>query len=69
MKTPLLLIHSELDCVFPIEQAEQLFIGLKKLKRIVEFVSFPGESHGIKGPKHVVERLQHIVRWFDRYLT
>ena len=68
MKTPLLLIHSELDWVCPIEQAEMLFIALKKLNRVVEFVSFPGEGHGIKGPKHIVERQQHIVRWFDRYL-
>ena len=68
MKTPLLLIHSELDWVCPIEQAEMLFIALKKLNRVVEFISFPGEGHGIKGPKHIVERQQHIVRWFDRYL-
>ena len=68
MKTPLLLIHSELDWVCPIEQAEMLFIALKKLNRVVEFVSFPGEGHGIQGPKHIVERQQHIVRWFDRYL-
>ena len=71
MKTPLLIIHSELDYRCPMEQGEQLFIGLKKLKRVVEFVRFPGESHGLSGggkPKHRVERLQHIVRWFDRYL-
>ncbi|MFQ5758328.1 MAG: S9 family peptidase [Candidatus Bathyarchaeia archaeon] len=71
MKTPLLLIHSEEDYRCPIEQSEQLFIGLKTLKRVVEFVRFPGESHGFGSygkPKHRVERLQHIVRWFYRYL-
>ena len=71
MKTPLLLIHSELDFICPIEQSEQLFVALKKLKRVVEFVSFPGENHDLSRdgkPKHRVERLQHIVRWFDTYL-
>ena len=68
MKTPLLLIHAEQDYRCPIEQAEQLFAGLFRLKRVVEFVRFPGESHEIKGPKHIMERLQHTVRWFDRYL-
>jgi len=71
IKTPLLLIHSEEDYRCVIEQSEQLFIGLKKLKRIVEFVRFPGESHtfGSTGkPKHRIERLQHILRWFDTYL-
>lgn len=68
--TPLLLIHSEQDYRCPIDNAEQLFTGLKKLRRTVEFVRFPG-SHGfgrMGKPKHRVERLQHIVRWFDRYL-
>lgn len=71
IKTPLLLLQSEEDYRCPIEQAEQLFIGLKKLKRTVEFVRTPGESHELSRsgkPKHRVERLQHIVRWFDTYL-
>ena len=71
MKTPLLIIHSELDFIAPIHQAERLFVALKGLKRVVEFVRFPGENHQLSrdgGPKHRVERLQHIVRWFDIYL-
>ena len=71
MKTPLLIIHSELDFIAPIHQAERLFVALKELKRVVEFVRFPGENHQLSrdgGPKHRVERLQHIVRWFDIYL-
>jgi dipeptidyl aminopeptidase/acylaminoacyl peptidase len=71
MVTPLLIIHSENDYRCPMEQGEQLFIALKKLGRTVEFVRFPDEPHGLSRtgkPKHRVERLQHIIRWFDRYL-
>jgi dipeptidyl aminopeptidase/acylaminoacyl peptidase len=71
MKTPLLILHSEQDYRCPIEQAEQLFVWLKKLGRTVEFVRFPDESHGLSRsgkPKHRVERLQHILRWFAEYL-
>jgi len=71
VKTPLLIIHSENDYRCPMEQGEQLFIALKKLGRTTEFVRFPDEPHGLSRtgkPKHRVERLQHIVRWFDRYL-
>ncbi len=71
MVTPLLIIHSENDYRCPMEQGEQLFIALKKLGRTVEFVRFPDEPHGLSRtgkPKHRVERLQHIVRWFERYL-
>jgi dipeptidyl aminopeptidase/acylaminoacyl peptidase len=68
--TPLLLIHSSEDYRCPIDNAEQLFTALKKLRKTTEFVIFPG-SHGfgmIGKPKHRVQRLQHILRWFDRYL-
>jgi dipeptidyl aminopeptidase/acylaminoacyl peptidase len=71
MTTPLLIIHSENDYRCPMEQGEQLYIALKKLGRTTEFVRFPGEPHGLSRtgkPKHRKERLQHIVRWFDRYL-
>ncbi len=71
MVTPLLIIHSEEDHRCPMEQGEQLFIALKKLGRTTEFVRFPGEPHGLSRtgkPKHRLERLRHIVRWFDRHL-
>jgi dipeptidyl aminopeptidase/acylaminoacyl peptidase len=71
MKTPLLIVHSELDYRCPIEQAEQVFISLKKLGREVEFVRIPDENHNLSRsgkPKHRIERLEHIIGWFDRYL-
>jgi dipeptidyl aminopeptidase/acylaminoacyl peptidase len=68
---PLLIIHSENDYRCPMEQAEQLFIALKKLGRTVEFVRFPNESHGLSrngGPKHRVERLERTLGWFEKHL-
>jgi len=68
---PVLIIHSENDYRCPIEQAEQLYIALKRLGRTVEFVRFPNESHGLSrngGPKHRVERLERTLGWFERYL-
>jgi len=68
---PLLIIHSENDYRCPMEQAEQLFIALKRLRRTVEFVRFPDESHGLSrngGPKHRVERLQRTLGWFETHL-
>ncbi|HBY44899.1 MAG TPA: peptidase, partial [Chloroflexi bacterium] len=71
MTTPLLIVHSEEDYRCPIEQGEQVFISLKKLGREVEFVRFPNENHNLSRtgkPKHRIERLEHIVGWFDRHL-
>ncbi len=71
MTTPLLIVHSEQDFRCPIEQAEQVFISLKKLGRVVEFVRIPDENHNLSRtgkPKHRIERLEHIVGWFDKHL-
>lgn len=72
MRTPLLIIHSENDLRCPIEQGEQLFVALKKQGVPTLFVRFPGESHDLSRngqPTHRVERLKHILGWFDTYLA
>jgi dipeptidyl aminopeptidase/acylaminoacyl peptidase len=69
--TPLLIIHSEDDLRCPIEQAEQLFVALKKLRREVRFVRFPGENHEMSRsgkPRHRLERFRHILDWFAGHL-
>jgi dipeptidyl aminopeptidase/acylaminoacyl peptidase len=69
--TPLLIMHSEEDYRCPIEQAEQLFVALKKLRREVLFVRFPGENHELSRsgtPRHRLERFRIILDWFGRHL-
>ena len=69
--TPTLVIHSENDLRCPIEQGEQIFVSLKKLGVDTEMIRFPEEPHGLSRGGRTdrrVERLEHILRWFDRYL-
>ncbi|HEV2129232.1 MAG TPA: S9 family peptidase, partial [Thermomicrobiales bacterium] len=69
---PLLIVHSEEDYRCPMEQAEQLFIALKRLGREVEFVRYQGENHGLSRsgkPKNRVDRLQRTLGWFERHLA
>jgi dipeptidyl aminopeptidase/acylaminoacyl peptidase len=71
MVTPLLIVHSEQDYRCPIEQAEQMFISLKKLGRTVEFVRFPNENHELSRsgqPKHRIQRIDFNLDWWNRYL-
>ena len=72
VKTPLMLIEGEADYrTPPTAGGEEMFRALKYLHRPVVMVRFPGESHELSRsgqPWHRVERLQHIVRWFDKYL-
>jgi dipeptidyl aminopeptidase/acylaminoacyl peptidase len=71
MRTPMLIVHSENDFRCPMEQAEQLFVALKKQGTPALFVRFPGESHDLSRngqPRHRAERLRHILTWFRTYL-
>jgi dipeptidyl aminopeptidase/acylaminoacyl peptidase len=67
-----LILHSEQDYRCPIEQGEQLFVALKKQGVPTLFVRFPNESHDLSRngqPRHRLERLRHIVQWFQTYLA
>jgi dipeptidyl aminopeptidase/acylaminoacyl peptidase len=71
VKTPTLVIHSEQDLRCAIEQGEQVFVALKTLGVDTEMVRFPDEPHGLSRGGRTdrrVERLRHILRWFNRYL-
>jgi dipeptidyl aminopeptidase/acylaminoacyl peptidase len=70
-KTPTLVIHSEQDLRCAVEQGEQVFVALKKLGVETEMVRFPDEPHGLSRGGRTdrrIERLNHILRWFDHYL-
>ena len=69
--TPTLVIHNEGDLRCPIEQSEQVFVALKRLGVDTEFIRFPEEFHGLSRAGRTdrrITRLNHILRWFDKYL-
>ncbi len=70
--TPLMLIEGESDYrTPPMSGGEQMFRALKYRKIPTVMVRFPGETHELSRsgmPRHRVERLEHIVAWFDKYL-
>ncbi|MFC4320053.1 S9 family peptidase [Litchfieldia salsa] len=68
VKTPTLILHSEQDLRCPMEQAEQWYIALKRLGVETKFVRFPDENHDLSRsgkPKHRLERLKHLIDWFE----
>jgi dipeptidyl aminopeptidase/acylaminoacyl peptidase len=71
IRTPLLIVHSESDLRCPMEQAEQLYVALKKLKRTVRFVRFPDEDHELSRsgrPRHRLARFRILLDWFGEHL-
>ena len=72
MTTPLLIIHNEGDLRCPIEQAEQLFVALKRLGRETAFIRIPEEDHNLSRsgkPSRRLARLHHLIGWFDTHLA
>jgi dipeptidyl aminopeptidase/acylaminoacyl peptidase len=72
VKTPMMFILGESDYRTPPGAGgEQMFRALKFRKIPTVMVRFPNESHELSRsgqPWHRVERLQHIVGWFDHWL-
>ncbi|GAE46898.1 acylamino-acid-releasing enzyme [Mesobacillus boroniphilus JCM 21738] len=71
MNTPLLILHSEKDYRCPIEQAEQLFIALKRQGKETKFIRFPESNHELSRsgkPNLRLARLGSIVDWFKSHL-
>ena len=70
--TPMMFILGDVDWRSPPGSGgEQMFRALKYMHRPTVMVHFPGESHELSRsgqPWHRVERLDHIVGWFDKWL-
>jgi dipeptidyl aminopeptidase/acylaminoacyl peptidase len=68
---PMLVIHSERDWRCPVEQAQRLFVALKRRGVPVEMLLFPGEGHELSRsgrPRHRMARFEAILDWWARHL-
>jgi dipeptidyl aminopeptidase/acylaminoacyl peptidase len=71
IRTPLLMLQAESDLRCPPQDNEQLFIALRHLRRTVEYVLYPEESHTYASagrPDRRIDRMNRLLDWFDRYL-
>jgi len=67
-KTPTLILQGEADTVDPLGQSTELYRGLKRYGVDTELVFYPRESHGFHEEKHLVDRLNRILAWYDKYV-
>ena len=66
--TPLLILHGNRDTAVPIQQAEEVFVGLRRLGKEVEYRKYIGEEHAPEGRENLVDYWNAIIRWFDTHL-
>jgi dipeptidyl aminopeptidase/acylaminoacyl peptidase len=67
-RTPTLILHGEADTTDPIGQGQQLYRALKRYGVPSDFVIYPREGHGLREEKHLIDRLNRIIGWFERYV-
>jgi dipeptidyl aminopeptidase/acylaminoacyl peptidase len=67
-KTPTLVLQGDADTVDPLGQSQELYRGLKRYGVETELVVYPREPHGFREEKHLVDRLERILGWCEKYL-
>lgn len=68
---PTLVVHSENDWRCPLEQAQRLYVALKRQGTPTELLLFPGEGHELTRsglPSHRVARFEAVLEWFARWV-
>ncbi|MCU0702817.1 MAG: S9 family peptidase [Fimbriiglobus sp.] len=66
-KTPMLVIHNDLDFRCPIGQGHELFTALQRQKVPSRFVNFPDEGHWVAKPKNSQHWHKEVFAWLTKY--
>jgi dipeptidyl aminopeptidase/acylaminoacyl peptidase len=67
-KTPMLIIHNELDYRVPVSEGMQLFTTLQRMGIKSKFISFPDEGHGVLKPQNSEFWHKSVFEWLAEYL-
>lgn len=69
IKTPTLILQGEKDPYTDISNSREMYQALNTIGIPVEFIVYPGESHGIRNePIHYANVVERYINWFNKYL-
>ena len=69
VSTPTMFVHGESDHRVPIEEAEQMYVALRKQQVPARFVRYPDSYHGGWTPWRTVHRTWIQLEWWDQWLS
>jgi len=49
-------------------RSQELYRGLKRYGVEADLVVYTPEPHGLPEEKHLLDRLNHLVQWYDRHV-
>jgi len=67
-KTPMLVVHGELDYRVPIEQGLGMFTALQRAGVPSRLLVFPDEGHWVLQPANSVRWYREVIGWLDRWM-
>jgi dipeptidyl aminopeptidase/acylaminoacyl peptidase len=70
VQTPVLIVHGALDDTCPVTQADELFVGLRRLGKEAVYARYDGEGHwqGTWGHANAVDYWDRVLGWFDEHI-
>ncbi len=66
-KTPMLVVHGELDYRVPVSQGFELFTALQLMKVPSKFLYFPDEGHWVLKPQNSQLWWKTVLDWIDQW--
>jgi dipeptidyl aminopeptidase/acylaminoacyl peptidase len=67
-KTPMLIIHNDLDFRVPVAEGLQLFTTLQRLHVPSKLINFPDEGHWVLKPKNSEYWHKQVFAWLTKYV-
>jgi dipeptidyl aminopeptidase/acylaminoacyl peptidase len=67
-KTPMLIIHNDLDFRVPVAEGHQLFTTLQRKGVPSKFINFPDEGHWVLKPKNSEYWHKEVFAWLTKYV-
>lgn len=67
-KTPMLIIHNDLDFRVPVSEGLQLFTTLQRLGVSSKMINFPDEGHWVAKPKNSEYWHQEVFAWLKKHV-
>jgi dipeptidyl aminopeptidase/acylaminoacyl peptidase len=68
IRTPTLFLCGEDDFNVPLLNSEQMYEALRSLDIPTQLVIYPGQSHALRRPSFVRDRLERYLSWYDKYV-
>jgi dipeptidyl aminopeptidase/acylaminoacyl peptidase len=69
VNSPVLIMHGAIDARVPPEQSIEFYQALRDLGKDVTFIRFPRERHGIREPRHQIDRLRRYLFFFADHVN